>query len=461
MSSSASPFRAVGRTGDLTRPSCSSADASDRRGRLSYSSCLEKIARAAGGSYDRRNAAVLVTEELHDMLDYDQVFLLAPSREPNALCVEAAAPLSEASLHPGEIWDLGPQATRIFERSSNRADAEVEPYSAFDGYLSDAGFESWLALPLRPTEREEPIGLLGFAGGADRVCCESAQVLEPIASSVAAVLWRLEERSSSSAPGARPLQAELKLGTPYDVHDVEQMRALMNMAFGVAHSLGNIFSAILGNLYFLGERLEDSACVELERKLEQSTYAGIDMMRSLEKFAARPITGEMQPVDLSELAGDVVRLVQQVCIDPGACRGIRLRTHLCADCLAWGSAAQIREALINIIFNAIQALEGDGDIAVITQREGGHCHISVEDNGPGMTKEVCRRATEPFFTTRPGTHQGLGLSVTRGIVVAHRGQLTIKSQPGRGARVDLRLPCEPPQPVQAPEQLIREVLSDL
>lgn len=418
----------------------------------SYNSCLEKIARAAGGTYDRRYTAAVVTEELHDMLDYDQVFLLAKSQQPHALCVEAAAPVGEVSLRPGEIWELGPHADRVFDRPFDRADARGEPYSAFDRYLSDAGFDSWLALPLRPVEGGPPIGLLGVAGGVDAVCCASAQVLEPITSSVAAALWRLQPGSDHTA-AVGPVS--------YGVHDVEQMRALTNMAFGVAHSLGNIFSAILGNLHFLGERLEDSGCMDLKRKLEESTYAGIDMMRSLESFAARPITGETRIMDLSELAGEVVRLVQQVCIDPGACRGIRLRADLCADCPAWGSPGQIREALINVIFNAIQALGDDGDIAVMTELEAGHCRISVQDNGPGMTKEVCRRATEPFFTTRPETHQGLGLSVARGIVVAHRGQLTIKSQPGQGTGVDLRFPCKPPKPAQAPEQVIRQVLSDL
>ena len=415
-------------------------------------SCLEKIARAAGGAYDRGHAAAVVAEGLHEMLDYDQVFLLATSGHPHALRVEAAAPVSETCLRPGDIWDLGPQGDRIFERAFDCADAEAEPYSAFDRYLSDAGFDSWLAVPLCRADDAAPIGLLGVAGCPEGVRCESAQVLAPIASSVAAALgWLQPGNDHDAAMG------------PFNqcAHDVEQMRALMNMAFGVAHSLGNIFSAILGNLHFLGERLEDSACIELERKLEESTYAGIDMMRSLEKFAARPCPGEMELLDLSDLAGDVVRLVQQVSIDPGACRGIRLRTDLCADCPAWESPGQIREALINIIFNAIQALGEGGDIAVITRLEAGHCRLSVQDNGPGMTKQVHRRATEPFFTTRPDTHQGLGLSVARGIVVAHRGQLTIKSEPGRGTRVDLRFPCKPPKPAQAPEQVISEVLSDL
>jgi len=239
------------------------------------------------------------------------------------------------------------------------------------------------------------------------------------------------------------------------------------MASGVAHSLANIFSAILGNLHFLGEELPDGPNRDLLRKLGESTYAGIDMMRSLEKFAARPAWAEMQPMDVRDVVRDVADLVRRMCIDSRACRGIRLHADLGEPCPAWGNPGQIREALINIVFNAIQALGEGGEIALVVRGEAGYACIAVRDNGPGMTKEVARRAAEPFFTTRPGVHQGLGLSVARGIIVAHRGQLTIQSAPGRGTCVNLRLPCEPPTDprsatrVPAPEQVISEVLSGL
>jgi len=397
------------------------------------SGCLERIA-------------------LYDMLDCDQVFLLSPSPYPYALYVEAAAPAREARLRVGDIWDLGEKAARIFERPFDHSDATVEPYTLLHRYLSHADLNSWLGLPLRGQVNGEPVGVLGVAGRSVDELSTSPAMLDSVACSVTAALGRLE--SDIRRPGACPPAG-------YVGHDVERMRALTNMAFGVAHSLGNIFSAILGNLHFLGEEPQGSQSRELVEKLEASTYAGIDMMQSLQNFAAAPCCYEMQPIDLSELGREVVTLIRQVCIDTKVCPGIGLHTDLAESCPAWGSPGHIREALINIVFNAIQALRERGDITLITRAEAGYSSVSVRDNGPGMTKEVHRRATEPFFTTRPATHQGLGLSVVRGIAVGHRGQLTIQSKPGQGACVQLRVPQEAPARAQAPEQVITQVLSDL
>ena len=333
------------------------------------------------------------------------------------------------------------------------------------------------------------------------------------------------------------------------------MQALTNMAFGISHSLANIFCAILGNLQSLSERVEEvgleasrtvspalgkgeaagqalrwgtatakgkrPTAAELVAKLEESTYAGIDMMRSLQKFAGQP-PHELELVDLSELAREIVGLTEQLAAACGESWGIVLGADLSGppsprlppssrfaglrgmkprtgqelrptlaepdgsgqSAPAWCSRGQIHEAVIALVFNAIHATgaraetagkgvttDGEGgEITIITRveaQQGGlpaYSRISVRDNGSGMTKEVQRRATEPFFTTQPETHQGLGLSIARGIVVAHGGQLTIQSRPGEGTQVDIRLPQSPPRPPSGladPEEVISDVLSDL
>jgi signal transduction histidine kinase len=83
-------------------------------------------------------------------------------------------------------------------------------------------------------------------------------------------------------------------------------------------------------------------------------------------------------------------------------------------------------------------------VVVRTGCEGRLSEVRVIDDGPGMTDEVRRRATEPFFTTHPSVHQGLGLTVARGVAVGHRGSLTLHRAPVHGTEVALRLPQDPP-----------------
>jgi K+-sensing histidine kinase KdpD len=417
---------------------------------------MERIARVAGGAYDRPQAAAVVAEEVYSLLDCDQVFLLSPLAHPRAVYVEAAAPAREGRLHAGDVWDLGERAARIFDRPFDHSDAATEPYTAFKRYLSDVDLGSWVGLPLKVRGCDKPFGLLGAATCADGSPCSPDGIMNTIASSVAAALWRLEPDHQSLArrPPAR-----------HAPHDVETMRALTNMAFGISHSLANIFSAMLGNLHSLGEQAQDPDSRHLIERLEHSSYAGIDMMQSLQKFAAEPCSCEMQLHDLSELAGEVLALIRQFCTGCQQPCGVTFRAHLTEPCPCWCSAQQIHEALINVVFNAIQAAAAaqprGGEITLTTRVEAGHSRISVRDNGTGMTKEVHRRATEPFFTTRPGAHQGLGLSVARGIAVAHGGQLTIQSRLGEGTRVDLRLPHRSCSQAETAEQVITDVLADL
>jgi CheY-like chemotaxis protein len=114
-----------------------------------------------------------------------------------------------------------------------------------------------------------------------------------------------------------------------------------------------------------------------------------------------------------------------------------------------GVLAQI---LVNLVVNAAQSIpEGrqDGEVVVRAEPAGERVRIVVEDNGTGMEPEVLRRAFEPFFTTKPfGSGTGLGLAVSRGLVVSLGGALLLESEPGRGTRaiVELALAAAPAEP---------------
>ena len=98
--------------------------------------------------------------------------------------------------------------------------------------------------------------------------------------------------------------------------------------------------------------------------------------------------------------------------------------------------------LVNLLDNAIRAVGPSGTIRVRVGREGPDVRLSVSDDGAGMTEEVRRQACEPFFTTRAaGEGSGLGLAIVASIVRGHRGTLEIRSAPGEGTEIIIRLPA--------------------
>jgi signal transduction histidine kinase len=104
---------------------------------------------------------------------------------------------------------------------------------------------------------------------------------------------------------------------------------------------------------------------------------------------------------------------------------------------------QMEQVMINLLFNAVQAIEEGGTITVRTRsnpKKGSVC-VEVEDNGCGIPKDIQKKIFEPFYTTRPeGT--GLGLAVSYGIIRNHQGRVKISSEPGIGTLIKLTLPVQ-------------------
>jgi CheY-like chemotaxis protein len=116
-----------------------------------------------------------------------------------------------------------------------------------------------------------------------------------------------------------------------------------------------------------------------------------------------------------------------------------------------GNAAELREVIISLTFNAVDAMPAGGQIRYRTRRDHDQVVVAVSDTGAGMTEEVRRRCFEPFFSTGEGT--GLGLAIVYGIVQRHGGQIEVESAPGQGTTFAVRLPAavaEPPAPAAAP-----------
>jgi signal transduction histidine kinase/CheY-like chemotaxis protein len=243
----------------------------------------------------------------------------------------------------------------------------------------------------------------------------------------------------------RATQAQLVRG--------ETLSAIGKLASGMAHHLNNLFAVILGRLEtLLAKTLEPETRRYLEI-VERAAKDGAEVVRRVQRFSRVQPVARTMPVNLNQLAQEVLDLTRPRWHNEALLRQIRIDTALDLGNvqLVAGEYAPLREVLMNLVLNAIDAMPSGGRLGVKTWADGHGVHCAVSDAGVGMSEEVRQRALDPFFTTKGPKSTGLGLSVTYGIIQRHNGRLEIDSAPGRGTTVRITLPAAE-TPVQAAGQ---------
>jgi signal transduction histidine kinase/CheY-like chemotaxis protein len=243
----------------------------------------------------------------------------------------------------------------------------------------------------------------------------------------------------------RATQAQLVRG--------ETLSAIGKLASGMAHHLNNLFAVILGRLEtLLAKTLEPETRRYLEI-VERAAKDGAEVVRRVQRFSRVQPVARTMSVNLNQLAQEVLDLTRPRWHNEALLRQIRIDTALDLGNvqLVAGEYAPLREVLMNLVLNAIDAMPSGGRLGVKTWADGQGVHCAVSDAGVGMSEEVRQRALDPFFTTKGPKSTGLGLSVTYGIIQRHNGKLEIDSAPGRGTTVRITLPAAE-TPVQAAER---------
>lgn len=227
----------------------------------------------------------------------------------------------------------------------------------------------------------------------------------------------------------------------------ERLRALGQMASGVAHDFNNALVPILGfsDLLLLSpETLEnpERARSYLQSIQTAASDAASVVARLREFYRSSSEQVEFTPVDLPKLITQAVALTRPRWRDQAQAGGatIELKTDLEPVPLIAGEEAALREVLTNLIFNAVDAMPQGGILTVRTRVSGSGARIEVSDTGTGMSEEVRGRCLEPFFSTKGERGTGLGLSMVFGIIQRHAGKLDIQSEPGRGTTFLITLP---------------------
>lgn len=223
----------------------------------------------------------------------------------------------------------------------------------------------------------------------------------------------------------------------------ERLRALGEMAAGVAHDINNILGIILGNAQLAKRKLDkDSAAYKSVAAIELAARDGAETVRRLREIG-KPIDGaSYMPVDLSEIVDHVVKGAVPAWRESTESGGaeVSVKAHLAPGCTVIGNPAELREALSNIVLNAMQSIDGEGVVEVFTLHEPEHVDLIVRDTGIGMNEETRKRLFDPFFTTRGAEGTGLGMSMVDAIAIRHRGKVIVDSEEGKGTTITLRFP---------------------
>lgn len=229
--------------------------------------------------------------------------------------------------------------------------------------------------------------------------------------------------------------------------DSERRRATGELAAGISHHLNNLMTVALGNVQLvLRHAMPDTprALAAVERAILDAA----DVVRRLMASSGRPLVGTPAGVDLNALVEDTLAMSRARWHDEPRMRGVAIDVRFePSDVLpVVADEAEVRELLLNLVLNAVEAVEHGGEIRVRTRTDGGRVVCAVSDTGEGMTPEVRQHATQPFFTTRGPARLGLGLSMAAAIVKRHRGTLGIETNPGEGTTVSFQLPAGDPSP---------------
>ncbi len=403
---------------------------------------LHQITRAAAERLDLASIFQVVIRTLEDQLaiDFGCVALRAPGDELVVSRVGARSQslAMELALAERAHFPIGASGMAACMAGKLIYEPDISGVkSHFPQQLARGGLRALVAAPLQVEGKV--LGLLIVARRA----------LSSFTSGECEFLRQLSDHVALAAQQAQLHQA---LQSAYDdlqqtqqaVMQQERLRALGQMASGIAHDINNAISPISLYTDALLEReanLSPQGRGQLQTIQRAIEDVASTVSRMREFYRQRETQMPLAPVQLNDLVPQVVELTRARWHDMPHQRGttIDLKTELDpALPIIMGAESEIREALTNLVFNAVDALADGGTLLLRTRvADSGQIQIEVKDTGAGMDENTRLRCLEPFFTTKGERGTGLGLAMVYGMVQRHSADIDVASAPGQGTTVRL------------------------
>ncbi len=220
----------------------------------------------------------------------------------------------------------------------------------------------------------------------------------------------------------------------------EHLATLGELATGLAHEIRNPLAGIAGVIEIIGLDLPETSPAramvkDVRREINQINRILTDLLET-----ARPHPPQMMRSNLNTTVEHAVMLARQhVLSEP-----IRIELHQAPELAeVEHDSDQVHQVLLNLLLNAVQAIDGAGTVGVEIQAQGNYASITVADTGRGIPERQLSQIFRPFFTTR-GNGTGLGLSLAHRIIEDHHGRINVTSVVGKGSKFEVLLPFKAP-----------------
>jgi len=416
-------------------------------------SLLQRITRAIAERQDVSSILQVIIRSLEESLPIDFGCICRYDAPTGSLTVTSVGVRSRALALDLALTEMTPIAT-----AGNGLDRCVQGQLIYEPDLGQVrfplpqrlargGLRSWVAVPLA-------VGKQVFA-----VLICARREAHGFGSGECEFLQQLSEHAALAAHQAQ-LYGELQEAyeelrrTQQSVMQQDRLRALGQMASGIAHDINNALSPVA--LYTDALLEKEPGVSERGREYLTTIQRSIEdvaetVARMREFYRPREPSAVLTHVNINLLVEQVIGLTRARWSDQPQHRGrvIELETHLAPELPPIsGAEAEIRDALTNLIFNAVDAMPEGGRLTIRTtltagmgETQAGRPCVEVSDTGVGMSDEVRKHCLEPFFTTKGERGTGLGLAMVYGMVQRHGGDLEVESEPGRGTTMRLAFPA--------------------
>lgn len=419
---------------------------------------INQITQSIGQRQDLQSIYRVVLAQLEENLDVDFNFICAFDAQENTLRVAAVGPKSQPlnarlGLDENAVFAVDTNGLGACVQGETIYEPDISGVSApIPRTLSQAGLRSIAAAPL------------GVAGRTVGVLMTARRAADGFTSGDCEFLKQLSGHVSLAVQHAELYQA---LKNAYDdlrqtqkaTLQQERLRALGQMASGIAHDINNAISPIAIYSESLLES-ETNLSPRARRYLTTIQQAIDDVAQTVSRmrdfYRQQEKQIALEPVNLNHLVPQVLDLTRARWRDQAQAFGhtIQVTTELRNDLpLVMGVESEIRDALTNLVFNAVDAMPQGGSLTIRTfpgtrqsassaadEMPATHVILAVSDTGNGMDEETRQRCLEPFFTTKGERGTGLGLAMVYGTLQRHSGDIEIASSEGAGTTVRLLFP---------------------